>query len=141
MPELKHLVTINAPAAAVYRALTEQEGLAGWWTVQTIARPEVGYLIDFRFGRHYHNQMEITRLEPEKRVEWICRKGEDEWVGTTYVFDLEAQPEGGTVVRFTHSDWRETTDFFARCNTIWGRYMESLKQYCETGRGNPFSPD
>lgn len=30
MPDIRHLVTIDAPPETVYRAVTEQVGLAGW---------------------------------------------------------------------------------------------------------------
>ncbi len=60
-----------------------------------------------------------------------------EWVGTVITFDLEADGDV-TRLRFGHRDWRESNDFFASCNYQWGRYTESLKQYCETGVGNPW---
>jgi hypothetical protein len=44
-------------------------------------------------------------------------------------------------LRFTHGAWREMTDFFAACNYNWGFYMRSLKAYCETGKGQPFTQD
>jgi len=56
---------------------------------------------------------------------------------TKFVFDLEPF-EGATRLRFTHGGWREATDFFASCNFRWGFYMQSLKEYCEDGRGTSF---
>lgn len=137
MYEIKHLLTIDAPRAAVYMALTEQAGLAGWWTTETVAEPTVGSIASFTFGDRYHDTMRIEVLEPDTRVEWICLEGDPEWVGTTFVFDLE-EHQSSTVVRFIHGGWREMTDFFAHCNYHWGFYMRSLKSYCETGRGQPF---
>jgi uncharacterized protein YndB with AHSA1/START domain len=32
MPNIKHMLTIQAPAEKVYRAVTPREGVAGWWT-------------------------------------------------------------------------------------------------------------
>ena len=138
MHEIKHLVTIDAPVPVVYMALTEQEGLAGWWTSDTVAKPVVGAIAGFRFGDRYHNTMRIEVLEQDSRVEWTCLDGDPEWVDTTFVFDLESH-QGSTVLRFSHSNWREMTDFFAACNYNWGFYMRSLKAYCETGKGTPFS--
>ena len=52
---------------------------------------------------------------------------------------LEIRNQGDTtVLRVTHGDWRDATDFCASCNYQWGRYMQSLKSYCETGKGEPF---
>ena len=137
MPEIKHLVMIDAPVPVVYLALTEPDGLSGWWTTDTVAKPIVGSIAGFRFGDRYHNTMRVENLEPDSRVEWTCLDGDPEWVGTTFVFDLESR-EGSTVLRFTHGNWREATDFFAACNYNWGFYMRSLKSYCETGKGQPF---
>lgn len=39
MAGIKHNLIINATSRKVYDAITLQEGLAGWWTVDTIARP------------------------------------------------------------------------------------------------------
>jgi len=82
--------------------------------------------------------MRIDGLEQDSRVEWACLDGDPSWVETTIVFDLENR-EGSTVLRFSHANWREMTDFFAACNYQWGFYMRSLKSYCETGKGQPFS--
>lgn len=138
MAELRHLVVIEAPARTVYRAITEQEGIAGWWTRDTVAEPKVGTVAEFTFGDRYHNEMRIVALEDDSRVEWECLVGDPEWVGTRLVFSLE-ENEGRTTVRFSHGGWRDMTDFFASCNFNWGFYMRSLKSYCETGEGEPFS--
>jgi uncharacterized protein YndB with AHSA1/START domain len=137
MPDIRHFVTIDAPPKVVYKAVTEQEGLAGWWTTETIARPEVGTILEFKFGDKYHDKMRLTKLVPDRRVEWECTEGDKEWVGTRFAFDLEDK-DGKTVVRFGHDAWREATDFYALCNTTWAFYMQSLKSYCETGKGTPY---
>jgi uncharacterized protein YndB with AHSA1/START domain len=137
MTEIRQYLTIRAPVEKIYRALTEQEGLAGWWTEDTIAKPEVNAIIEFKFGDVYHNKMRITRLEPDRRVEWECIEGDEQWIGTTFSFDLE--PENDQVIlRFTHGNWEKPTDFFASCNYHWGIYLRSLKHLCETGKGEPY---
>ena len=42
MPDIKHLLSINAPTEAVYNAVTTQEGVAGWWTTENTTSNEVG---------------------------------------------------------------------------------------------------
>jgi uncharacterized protein YndB with AHSA1/START domain len=138
MAEIFHYIKINTATKTVYRALTKQEGLASWWTKDVTAEPKIGSIAEFVFGAHYHDKMRILSLIPNTLVEWECLAGDKEWVGTRLRFDLESHPEH-TVLRFKHMNWQEVTDFFAQCNTIWGSYMISLKNYCETGKGNPFS--
>ena len=137
MTEIRHMLLIDAPAESVYRAITEQEGLAAWWTVQALAEPKVDTIADFKFGDRYHTAMRVALLEPSKRVEWECVEGDEEWVDTRVTFDLERQGDQ-TLLRFVHEGWRGATDFFATCNYNWGCYLASLKSYCETGRGTPF---
>ncbi|MCO6438452.1 MAG: SRPBCC domain-containing protein [Phycisphaerae bacterium] len=137
MPHIRHLLTIDAPPEVVFRAVTTHEGLAGWWTRENVAEARVGAILEFKFGDHYHNKMRLTRLEADRRVEWECLQGDKEWVGTRFFFDLQDQNDK-TLLRFGHDDWREVTDFYANCNTHWAHYMNSLKAYCETGRGTPF---
>jgi uncharacterized protein YndB with AHSA1/START domain len=137
MPNIKHRLSIKAPATVVYKALTEQKGLTSWWTPQTSAVPEIGAVITFDFGEKYHNEMQITDLVPNRHVSWKCLKGDEEWVGTRFTFDLEESDED-TVLQFGHLDWRDETAFYASCNYNWGYYMMSLKSYCETGKGTPF---
>ena len=136
MADIRHLVTIDAPVGAVYLALTRQEGLAGWWTTDTVAKPEIGSTAEFRFGERHHNIMRVDGLDLDSRVSWTCLVGDTEWVGTTLEFRLEHR-DGATIVRFCHGNWREKTDFFASCNYHWGFYMRSLKLFCETGTGTP----
>ncbi len=139
MPDIKHYLVIDAPAETVYKAVTNQAGLAGWWTEETIAEPTVGSIAEFKFGDRYHNKMNVTTLVPNERVEWECLQGDKEWVGTTFVFEL-SEADGKTILKFSQNGWREATDFYAGCNYNWGCYMTSLKKYCETGFGEPFRP-
>jgi uncharacterized protein YndB with AHSA1/START domain len=138
MADIRHYLVIRAPKEKIYKAVTEQEGLAGWWTPTNTARPEAGSVAVFDFGDRYHNEMRIALLEPGERVEWECLEGDKEWIGTRFHFDIEAK-EDHCILRFGHTGWREATDFFANCNYHWGFYMRSLKKYCETGMGEPFS--
>jgi len=137
MPEIRHYLTIQAPVDKVFRAISTQDGLRGWWTDGATAEPKEGTHAEFRFGDRYHNKMLVRRLDSPKRVEWECLMGDEEWMGTTFVFELEPHAEG-TAVRFEHGKWRKMTDFFASCNYNWGYYMRSLKLFCETGQGTPF---
>jgi uncharacterized protein YndB with AHSA1/START domain len=138
MPEIRQLVTIDAPVGVIFMALTEQDGVTGWWTTDAVIKPVIGSIAGFRFGDQYHNTMRVVTLDTNKRIEWICLDGHPEWVDTSFTFELESR-EGSTVVRFIHGDWRDVTDFYATCNYHWGFYLRSLKTYCETGTGEPYT--
>ncbi len=134
---IRHYLKIDIQPEKVYKAVSEQEGLAGWWTTDTVARPEIEFENEFKFGDLYFNKMKVLVLEPGKHVRWQCVEGDREWIGTYIEFDLTPD-NGGTILRFAHTGWRDETDFYARCNYNWALYMKSLKDYCETGTGSPF---
>lgn len=137
MPDILHTFTIEAPAEVVYAALTEPGGLAAWWTEQTTAETGPGARMIFDFGERYHYAMTVVDLAEFERVAWHVDEAHPEWVSTVITFDLESDGDV-TRLRFGHRGWLEAGDFFASCNYQWGRYMESLKHYCETGVGAPW---
>jgi len=138
MAYLKHYLLIKSSPEKVYKALTSTEGLRGWWTLEAITDGRGDGTAEFKFDVQYHIKMKIINLVQDKIVVWECIKGDREWIGTTFLFDLE-EKEGDTILKFTHDNWKEETDFFASCNYHWGYYLRSVKLYCETGSGTPFS--
>jgi uncharacterized protein YndB with AHSA1/START domain len=135
MADIRHNVVIKTTPEKVYNAVTTQEGIEAWWCKNTTAKPELGFVNTFTFGKFY-NEMEVTELQPGKRVEWTCIKSIDEWVGTTVSFELEER-NGNTLLRFSHNGWRAITDTFAGCSYDWALFIKSLKSFCETGAGAP----
>ena len=81
--------------------------------------------------------MKVVELIPSVKVVWECVDGDKEWVGTELTFELEKR-ENGTFLKFSHLNWAEESEFYGFCNHHWGRFLDSLKSLCETGRGNPF---
>lgn len=132
-----HRFLIGAPVETVYAALTTQEGLAGWWTPDTIAKPEVGSVSRFAFGPDYYKEMRVEVLQPYSKVEWLCLKAFEEWIGTTLTFELEPRDKG-CILFFRHDGWREYSEEFASCSFDWALFFRSLKLLCETGKGIPY---
>ena len=135
MASINHKLVIKASPEKIYEAITSQEGLKSWFAKQTEAKPEVGFANTFTFGT-FVNEMKITSLTPNKQVEWHCTKSIEEWVGTNVLFELESTTDK-TILRFAHADWRAVTDSFASTNYDWGRFLASLKTFCEIGEGKP----
>jgi len=161
MKSIRQNVLIAAPAEKVYKALTTQEGLAGWWTPAATAKAELNSVARFPFNFpnfDYVKEMKITGLKPNAEVKWECIAGADEWIGTSISFRLEAgdkatlgkahpelmgqleqqKADNGTLVIFEHNDWREYTPGFSECSFTWGQFLRSLKRLCETGKGQPW---
>ena len=134
---IKHLFHISAEQEEVFRAISTIEGLSNWWTVQSSGSDELDGEIQFDFGDYIGPTMKVITKEASSRVQWECIKSEHGWNGHIFTFDVDRN-EGKTRVRFEHSGWNVQDDFHALCTFSWGRYLESLRQYCQTGTGEAF---
>lgn len=137
MATINHLFHINASIEKVFEALTTIKGLSSWWTSTTRGDCLVGGIIEFRFGDFGGPDMKVKEIKTNESVTWECVGGPEDWVGHIFTFNLDSN-EGKTRIRFEQSSWKETGDFYASCNFSWGRFMESLRQYCQTGNGEAF---
>ena len=139
MPAIKHLFHIAAPREKVYEAITTIDGLASWWTTQTSGESKPDGIIQFRFGE-FGNDMKVIAMKKNELLKWECVAGPADWLGTTIQFQLDDN-DGKTRTRFEHANWKEANDFYASCSFTWGRYMESLRQLCQTGKGQAFGTE
>ncbi len=134
---IKHLFHIDAPKEKVFEAISTIEGLSNWWTTQTKGGEGLSETIQFNFGSTIGPEMKITELKPFEKLIWECTASQHGWEGHTFIFSID-ENEGKTQVRFSHNGWIEQDDFYAICSFTWGRYLESLRQYCQTGKGAAF---
>jgi uncharacterized protein YndB with AHSA1/START domain len=126
----------NVSIDDVYRALTTRDGLAGWWTTDTKGEGDkVGNIIEFRFGTDGFD-MEVTKLDTNRLVQWEVVAGPREWVGTTLNFELKNDGDY-VILLFSQQNWREPVEFMYHCSTKWAIFLMSLKSLVETGKGNP----
>ncbi|WP_282160775.1 SRPBCC family protein [Ulvibacterium marinum] len=137
---IKHLFHIDAPRQNVFNAIATIEGLSNWWTVQTEGSSGLGKHIQFDFGDYKGPKMKIIELVADEKIVWECVASDHGWLGHTFVFSLD-ENEGKTRVRFSHNGWQEQNDFYSSCCFSWGRYMESLRQYCQTGKGEAYGSE
>jgi uncharacterized protein YndB with AHSA1/START domain len=145
MADIIHRVGIKASPEKVFQALSTIDGLADWWTENTEGVSEVGRTITFEFrdpsgGIKGGFDMKVVKQEPFKRLQWICEKGPEEWVGTEITFDLKEEKDF-TIVLFAHRKWRDAVEFTAHCSTKWAVFLMSLKELIETGKGQPAPRD
>ncbi len=141
MKKIIHFVTIHAEAPEVYRALTTNDGLAGWWSTDVAVEPGLGGVVHFRFVDDFNPDMEVTALDEDRRVEWRCVGGHDNWRANAFSFQLDARGSD-TGVMFEQVYAQELSDeVYGTYNFNWGYYLGSLKQLCETGTGTPFEPE
>jgi uncharacterized protein YndB with AHSA1/START domain len=138
MKTIIHTVHVHRPPPDVYRALTTEEGVTGWWTTEATVERGEGGLIRFTFVGDFHPHMIQTRLEMPKLVEWRCVDGHDSWLDDTFTFTLRER-NGETSLRFVQECSQELDDdTYGTYNFNWGYYLNSLKKYCEDGEGTPY---
>ena len=131
-------LTVQAPAKAVFEALTTTEGLSAWWT-PTTGNGLAGGELTFDFGSPGAQAvMRVDAAEPRSGVRWTsvaCHV--EDWVGTTLHFDLEPHADGTTGLRFRHGGLTPRLECFADCKSGWDHFIPSLAAYVETGSGHP----
>ena len=137
MYSIKHLFHIEADINTVYQNIATISGLKEWWTVHTYGSSKINGTITFKFPPHFVNTMKVIDLQENKLVKWKCLEGADDWIDTEFTFVID-ENDHKTRLRFEHSHWRVNDDFYASCSFSWGRYLESLRQLCELGKGQPF---
>lgn len=137
---IKHLFHISASKQKVFEAVSTINGLSNWWSVKTTGSDSVNGIIQFRFGEMGGPDMKVTEAKSPEKLSWECVASPHSWVGHTFTFALDDN-DGKTRVRFSHDGWAEQDDFYAICSFTWGRYMESLRQYCQTGKGEAFGSE
>ncbi len=153
MADILHKIRIEAPVEKVFEAITTLKGLQGWWTKWTSfvsGQGDIGSVIRFGFGDNkFGSNFEITKLEKNKEVEWksVDEPGPWSWAGTRISFNLKEEVveyygnKKMTAIRFFHSGFQKEDDFYAECNTRWGFFLLSLKDYLEKGKGMPIPDD
>lgn len=136
-----HQIGIKASPEAVYKALTEQDGISSWWSEHTQAEPAIDNVNEVSFyGGMAVFELRNVVLSPNKNVVWSVEGGPPPWVGTEITWTLspgEGPTEGQTIVDFAHRGLDLPERSFANINYNWGWYLTSLKFYLEKGKGMP----
>lgn len=144
MVDIIHRIGIKAPIAKVHAAVSTVEGIAGWWTRDTIGQSGPGGSFKVSFRSPSGDEIgkmafDLTKLDTDKAVQWRCTAGPEEWIGTDVTFTLTQEGEY-TVLIFGHRNWREAIEFTAHCSMKWATFLLSLRRLVETGQGRP-APD
>jgi len=127
---------INAQPTVVLAALTTSDGVCQWWTDEAEVGRDIGAPAIFRFGT-----IEVTFLIDRidrHGIEMTCvaHKNCPEWVDTHLAFRVI--PEGdGAYIDVLHDGYGDKHGCCAQWFERWTDCLESLRTYCETGRGIP----
>lgn len=141
----REIIVSSTPGAA-YKALTTD--FDKWWTADCNLISESGDKITFRFGLTYW-VMRASTLIPDEIVELECIEAHHvhdslpssilkEWEGTKLKWEIQKQKEKTKIV-FVHEGLMPSLRCFEVCEHGWDYFfVNSLKQYLDTGKGSPF---
>lgn len=130
-------IPVNGSAAAIVDALNTEKGIAGWWTPTVRFAGGAGSVMRPSFAEApVHFELTVDEVS-DSTVRWTSTGAfPPHWAGTTIIWTLTPDQER-TLVQFSHDGWAGDDGLFPSAALTWGRLMDSLKQYVETGTGTP----
>jgi len=129
---------INSPKEKVFKALTNSNELSKWYTTVVKGEFKLNEIISFEFVNFAEFKFKVIALTQNESVHLkVVESTFDNLLGHIMKYDLD-ENNGKIRVRFTHDGFEEMDDFYANMNYSSAKYLESLRQYCQTGKGEAF---
>lgn len=137
-------ILISATPESVYNAITKD--IDKWWTELSNQALQVGDQLIVRFEKTTSWVMTVSEAFPNRSLVWKIAEAnhdlegistKDEWKGTTIKWNIEGN-ETGSNITFIHEGLVPALECYEICEAGWGYFLGSLKNYLETGKGNPY---
>jgi uncharacterized protein YndB with AHSA1/START domain len=132
-------VTVEAPVEAVWKALSQGDGLEQWFPPHARVEPGVGGKVWLSWGPGMEGEGLIQAWEPNRRIAWAQPSWGEGAAAVPVVVDFTIEARGGsTVVRLVHSgfgvgaDWDE---MFDATKAGWTYFLFNLAHYLLRHRG------
>ncbi|MFL2589138.1 MAG: SRPBCC domain-containing protein [Parvicellaceae bacterium] len=133
MHQIEHLLHINAPLNKVYEAIKDVENIKQWYTTDVV--DNLDNTKTFKWGEMFLIT-KCNEIENEK-ITWEFLESSMPIESLFMTYEL-SENEGKTRIRFTYGNFSEKSDFYANQNFSSAKYLESLRQFCQTGNGEAF---
>ena len=133
MHQIEHLLHINAPLNKVYEAIKDVENIKHWYTTDIV--DNLDNTKTFKWGEMFLIA-KCKEIQNEK-ITWEFLESSMPVESLFMTYEL-SENEGKTRVRFTYGNFSEKSDFYANQNFSSAKYLESLRQFCQTGNGEAF---
>ena len=130
---INHLLHINSPLSEVYKAIKEVNNLKKWYTTDVVENSDK--TITFKWGEMF--LLVKCHETINKKIRWEFLESTMPIKSLFMLYEL-SENEGKTRLRFTYGNFTENADFFANQNFSSAKYLESLRQFCQTGIGEAF---
>jgi uncharacterized protein YndB with AHSA1/START domain len=135
-------IRVQARPAALFDALTTASGLSAWWTEAAGSGATAGELKFFMTAPD-PLLVHVDEATRPTSVRWTVTECsfEPDWVGTQPAFTITPVEEGASELEFRHHGLTNELECIDMCTRGWDHYMASLREYLETGHGNPRGSD
>jgi uncharacterized protein YndB with AHSA1/START domain len=134
-------VEINAPADAVWRALTQGEELKRWFPLDARVTPGEGGGVWLSWGEGSEWESPIEIWKPNEHLRTVdTMPGEEGAAPTRIAVDYIIEGRGGTTtLRLVHSGFSAATldDEIETMGAGWATFLANLKHYLEQHPGEP----
>jgi uncharacterized protein YndB with AHSA1/START domain len=129
---------VEASPDALFDALTTASGLTAWWT-RAAGSGETGGELRFSMSAPEPLLIHVDEATRPTSVRWTVVECsfEPDWVGTRPTFTITPVEGGTSRLEFRHHGLTDELECIDMCTRGWDHYMTSLRDYVETGRGNP----
>ena len=137
---------VSASPETLFKALTETDGLASFWTSDSHAEPVVGSVSRFGFPSGSKVELRVDELVPGRRVVWTMLSDTlhgPKWTGTRVTWEMTPVEGGLTEVLFKQTNWPpglvegDWHKALAGVTFAWAGVLRALKGYAETGSPQP----
>lgn len=138
--EVRKTIDVDAPAAVVFKALTDERELVKWLPQEAKMDPRVGGRLQFRYRREGRpNELvfegEVLELVRDRKVSYTYHfpRAESAQVAgptpdTVVTWTLAALPDGKTRVTVVHTGF--ITGLAKYAEEGWERNLSQLARYC-----------
>jgi uncharacterized protein YndB with AHSA1/START domain len=141
MNEIRHRVGIKANVQDVYEAVYHPSKLVRWWPAKATGTPNLGSRIELEFPGYPSFVWKIADLAANERVRLNFVSGPDPWRDSELFFEI-SETNKQVFVTLTHVTGPDTPqEAFQFFCTKWPLFLVSLKDFLETGQGNPYPND
>ncbi|HEX3592121.1 MAG TPA: SRPBCC domain-containing protein [Pseudonocardiaceae bacterium] len=136
--DYQRTIRVRARPAALFDALTTTAGLTAWWT-DASGDGDTGGELTFAFDPPQPCVMRVDEATRSTSVRWTVTECGflPDWVGTRPAFTIVPVDGDASELRFRHHGLTGELECVDQCANGWNHFLQSLRQYAETGHGMP----
>ena len=141
MNDYTRQIHISADPETVFDTLTTAAEFASWWAPATGSAAEDGTLRITFDGFDDPMVLKVRQATRPSAVTWTVEECTflPDWAGTTPAFTLSRSGTGGCDLEFRHAGVTPQLEYYETYREGWEQYVPSLRDYLETGTGNPYT--